>query len=116
MPYEPNERLLQHFEANGVDLTQQVEAQLQLIAPDSPNIPLYRDMILTALRMAQDDRSRWNAKITLQAIRELDHAFACWNSSRGAARLPCSARRARRWKARSTPWPEKWARRWRAPI
>ena len=75
MPYEPNDSLLQHFEKNGADLTQQVEAQLQLIAPDSPNIPLYRDMILTVLRMAQDDRNRWNAKITLQAIRELDNAF-----------------------------------------
>jgi hypothetical protein len=95
MPYEPNDRLLQHFEANGADLTQQVDAQLQLIAPDSPNIPLYRDMILTVLRMAQDDSSRWNAKITLQAIRELDHAFRVLSSSRAGARSRCSARHAR---------------------
>ena len=87
MPYEPNDRLLQHFEANGVDLTQQVEAQLQLIAPNSPNIPLYRDMILTALRMAQDDRSRWNAKITLQAIRELDHAFRVLEQFKGRRKV-----------------------------
>jgi hypothetical protein len=85
MPYEPNDRLLQHFEASGVDLTQQVEAQLQLIAPNSPNIPLYRDMILTALRMAQDDRSRWNAKITLQAIRELDPRLPRAGTVQGAA-------------------------------
>ena len=71
MPYEPNDRLLRHFEENGADLTQQVEAQLQQIAPNSPNIPLYRDMILTVLRMAQEDHNRWNAKITLQALREL---------------------------------------------
>ncbi|MPR04404.1 TIGR00730 family Rossman fold protein [Pseudomonas sp. MAFF 212408] len=75
MPYESNEQLLRHFEEHGADLTQQVDAQLQLIAPNSPNIRLYRDMILTVLRMAQDDRNRWNAKITLQAIRELDNAF-----------------------------------------
>ncbi len=75
MPYESNDRLLRHFEEHGTDLTQQVDAQLQLVAPSSPNIPLYRDMILTVLRMAQDDRNRWNAKITLQAIRELDNAF-----------------------------------------
>ena len=87
MPYEPNDRLLQHFEASGVDLTQQVEAQLQLIAPNSPNIPLYRDMILTALRMAQDDRSRWNAKITLQAIRELDHAFRVLEQFKGRRKV-----------------------------
>lgn len=49
MPYEPNDRLLRHFEANGADLTQQVDAQLQLVAPNSPNIPLYRDMILLSL-------------------------------------------------------------------
>jgi hypothetical protein len=50
MPYEPNDRLLRHFEQHGTDLTQQVDAQLQLIAPNSPNIPLYRDMILTAMK------------------------------------------------------------------
>src|SRR3990167_6475601 len=73
MPYESNDLLLRHFEENGTDLTQQVDAQIQLIAPNSPNISLYRDMILTVLRMAQDDRDRWSAKITLRAIRELDH-------------------------------------------
>jgi len=39
MPYEPNDRLLRHFEENGADLTQQVEAQLQQIAPNSPEYP-----------------------------------------------------------------------------
>ena len=87
MPYEPNDSLLRHFEENGADLTQQVEAQLQLIAPNSPNIPLYRDMILTVLRMAQDDRNRWNAKITLQAIRELDHAFRVLEQFKGRRKV-----------------------------
>ena len=75
MPDQPNDLLTRHFPENGADLMQQVEAQLNLIAPSSPNISLYRDMILTVLRMAQDDRDRWNAKITLKAINELDHAF-----------------------------------------
>ena len=75
MPDQPNDLLNRHFPGNGTDLAQQVEAQLNLIAPSSPNISLYRDMILTVLRMAQDDRDRWNAKITLKAINELDHAF-----------------------------------------
>ena len=75
MPYEPNEFLSSHFKSNGIDLTSKVEEQLNLVAPNSPNLPLYRDMVLTVLRIAQDDRNRWNAKITLQALRELDHAF-----------------------------------------
>ena len=87
MPYEPNDRLLRHFEANGADLTQQVDAQLQLVAPNSPNIPLYRDMILTVLRMAKDDRNRWNAKITLQAIRELDNAFRVLEQFKGRRKV-----------------------------
>ena len=40
MPYESNDLLLRHFEEIGTDLTQQVDAQIQLIAPNSPNIPL----------------------------------------------------------------------------
>src|SRR5476649_36923 len=87
MPYESNDRLLRHFEEHGTDLTQQVDAQLQLVAPSSPNIPLYRDMILTVLRMAQDDRNRWNAKITLQAIRELDNAFRVLEQFKGRRKV-----------------------------
>ncbi|PWB34631.1 cytochrome D ubiquinol oxidase subunit II [Pseudomonas sp. SDI] len=74
MPYLPNELLASHFHNHGIDLSH-IDAQLQLIAPNSPNLPLYRDMMLTVLRMAHDDSNRWNAKITLQALRELDHAF-----------------------------------------
>ena len=33
MPYESDDLLLRHFEENGTDLTQQVDAQIQLIAP-----------------------------------------------------------------------------------
>lgn len=87
MPYEPNDLLIRHFQENGTDLMQQVDAQLNLIAPDSPNIPLYRDMILTVLRMAQDDRNRWNAKITLQAIHELDHAFRVLEQFKGRRKV-----------------------------
>ena len=31
------------------------DAQLQRVAPNSPNQPLYREMLLTVLRMAHDD-------------------------------------------------------------
>lgn len=87
MPDQSNDLLTRHFPDNGTDLAQQVEAQLNLIAPSSPNIPLYRDMILTVLRMAQDDRDRWNAKITLKAIRELDHAFRVLEQFKGRRKV-----------------------------
>ncbi|WP_416772097.1 LOG family protein [Pseudomonas sp. RHF3.3-3] len=87
MPYEPNDLLSRHFQNNGVDLTKQVEEQLQQIAPDSPNLPLYRDMMLTVLRMAQDDRNRWNAKIVLQALRELENAFRVLDQFKGRRKV-----------------------------
>ncbi|UFH50338.1 LOG family protein [Pseudomonas sp. KNUC1026] len=75
MPYKADPRLAEHFLAQGLEMAEQVDAQLQQVAPTSPNLALYRDMLLTVLRMAQDDHNRWNAKITLQTLRELDHAF-----------------------------------------
>jgi uncharacterized protein (TIGR00730 family) len=87
MPYEPNDFLSSHFKNNGVDLTSKVEEQLNLVAPNSPNLPLYRDMMLTVLRMAQDDRNRWNAKITLQALRELDNAFRVLEQYKGRRKV-----------------------------
>jgi uncharacterized protein (TIGR00730 family) len=87
MPYEPNDLLSRHFQSNGIDLTSQVEAQIRLVAPNSPNLPLYRDMMLTVLRMAQDDRNRWNAKITLQALRELDNAFRVLEQFKGRRKV-----------------------------
>jgi len=87
MPYEPNDFLSTHFSSNGLDLTRQVETQLSLIAPNSPNLVLYRDMMLTVLRMAQDDRNRWNAKITLQALRELEHAFRVLEQFKGRRKV-----------------------------
>ncbi len=87
MPYEPNESLSLHFNSNGLDLTRQVEHQLNLIAPNSPNLALYRDMMLTVLRMAEDDRNRWNAKITLQALRELEHAFRVLEQFKGRRKV-----------------------------
>nr|WP_314578668.1 LOG family protein [uncultured Pseudomonas sp.] len=87
MPYVPNDLLSRHFQSNGIDLTSKVDEQLNLVAPNSPNLALYRDMILTVLRMAQDDRNRWNAKITLQALRELDNAFRVLEQFRGRRKV-----------------------------
>ncbi|TDV62546.1 LOG family protein [Pseudomonas sp. LP_7_YM] len=86
MPYVPNDALSLHFQSNGVDLSK-IEEQLNLVAPNSPNLPLYHDMMLTVLRMAHDDRNRWNAKITLQALRELDNAFRVLEQFRGRRKV-----------------------------
>ena len=72
MPDQSNDTLTLHFQEQGLDLAHEVDEQLQRVAPDSPNRALYREMLLTVLRMAHDDFDRWNAKITLQAIRELE--------------------------------------------
>jgi len=87
MPYEPNDVLSAHFQSNGADLVSKIEEQINQVAPDSPNIGLYRDMMLTVLRMAQDDRNRWNAKITLQALRELENAFRVLDAFKGRRKV-----------------------------
>ena len=87
MPYQPNDLLSRHFEESGHDLLSKVEEQLKLISPNSPNIPIYRDMILTVLRMAQEDHNRWNAKITLQALRELEQAFRVLEQFKGRRKV-----------------------------
>lgn len=86
MPYVPNDLLSTHFK-NGQELVSVIEQQINLVAPDSPNMALYRDMMLTVLRMAQDDRNRWNAKITLQTLRELDNAFRVLERFKGRRKV-----------------------------
>ena len=44
-------------------------------------------MILTVLRMAQEDHNRWNAKITLQALRELEQAFRVLEQFKGRRKV-----------------------------
>ena len=87
MPYKPSDVLSRHFQDEGIDVITQVDALLQQVSTDSPNLPLYRDMMLTVLRMAQDDRNRWNAKITLQTLRELDNAFRVLERFKGRRKV-----------------------------
>lgn len=87
MPYEPDNALSSHLQGNGIDLVSAIEEQIKRVAPDSPNAGLYRDMMLTVLRMAQDDRNRWNAKITLQALRELENAFRVLEAFKGRRKV-----------------------------
>ncbi len=87
MPYQPDDFLSAHYSSNGLDLTDRIDAQLRQIAPQSPNLSLYRDMMLTVLRMAEDDSNRWNAKITLQALRELAQAFRVLEQYKGRRKV-----------------------------
>lgn len=77
MPYDPDDSLSRHFQTSGIDLTQKVDELIPLIVPSgSPNLALYREMLITVVRMAQADRNRWDAKIMLQTLREMEHAFS----------------------------------------
>jgi uncharacterized protein (TIGR00730 family) len=97
MPYRPDPTLTEHFASHDPALLEEVQAQLARLAPGSANTPLYRDMLLTVLRLAQEDRSRWDAKIILQTLRELDHAFRVLHSHKGRRKVTVfgSARTAR---------------------
>ncbi|WP_137971238.1 LOG family protein [Pseudomonas sp. F(2018)] len=77
MPYEPDDYLSRHFHTSGIDLTSKVEELAALVVPaNSPNLPLYQEMLTTVIRMAQADRNRWDAKIMLQTLREMELAFS----------------------------------------
>ncbi|PYC27238.1 cytochrome D ubiquinol oxidase subunit II [Aquipseudomonas alcaligenes] len=77
MPYEPDDYLSRHFQTSGVDLSSHIEQLTALVVPPaSPNLPLYREMLTTVIRMAQADRNRWDAKIMLQTLREMELAFS----------------------------------------
>ncbi|KPX67306.1 Decarboxylase protein [Pseudomonas syringae pv. lapsa] len=87
MPYVPDDLLSRHFQSDGLDLTSKIEEHINEVAPGTKNLPLYRDMMLTVLRMAQDDRNRWDVKITLQTLRELDKAFRVLERFKGRRKV-----------------------------
>lgn len=63
--------------ASGDALAAELDALAARITPaGSANGALYREMLATVARMAQADRNRWDAKIMLQTLRELERAFA----------------------------------------
>lgn len=77
MPYEPDDYLSRHFQTSGIDLSSKIAELASLVVPTaSPNLPLYQEMLTTVVRMAQADRNRWDAKIMLQTLREMEHAFS----------------------------------------
>jgi uncharacterized protein (TIGR00730 family) len=77
MPYSPDDYLSRHFQASGIDLKDKVEELTNLaVPPASQNLPLYQQMLMAVARMAQADRNRWDAKIMLQTLREMEYAFS----------------------------------------
>jgi hypothetical protein len=79
------------------ELDERIDQLLRSVAPaSSANLPLYREMLATVARMAGADRSRWDAKIMLQTMREMEQAFATLSRFRqrrkvtvfGSARTP----------------------------
>ncbi|WXL27223.1 LOG family protein [Ectopseudomonas mendocina] len=76
MPYESDVYLSRHVQVNNPDLSQHVDELSKLATPPgSPNLELYRSMLASVTRMAQSDRSRWDAKIMEQTLHEMEHAF-----------------------------------------
>lgn len=77
MPFDPDDYLSRHFKTSGADMSRKVDELVSLVTPPaSPSLELYREMLVTVMRMAQADRSRWDAKIMLQTMREMEHAFS----------------------------------------
>ena len=77
MPYSPDDYLSRHFQASGIDLKDKVDELTNLaVPPGSVNLPLYQQMLMAVARMAQADRNRWDAKIMLQTLREMEYAFS----------------------------------------
>lgn len=109
MSFEPDDYLARHFKVGSTDLSQKIDELAALAVPqNSQNLPLYREMLVTVMRMAQADRSRWDAKILLQTMREMEHAFSRLDQFKrrrkvtvfGSARTPS--------RTRSTPRPANW--------
>ena len=73
---DPADYLSRHWQTGSNEIPSRVDELIALCAADSDNAPLYRDMLLDVIRMAQADRNRWDAKIMLHTIREMEQAFS----------------------------------------
>lgn len=77
MYHEHDDYLTRHIQTTSINLEQKIDDVLSLCAPpNSANYSLYRAMVGTVLRMAEADRNRWDAKIMMQTLREMEHAFS----------------------------------------
>lgn len=77
MSFENDNYLARQYQVSSIDLDGKVDELLELaVPPTSQNRELYREMLLTVARMAEDDRNRWDAKIMLQTLREMEASFS----------------------------------------
>ncbi len=65
-----------HYQTGSTDIQQKVDELIELARGSGADVELYQEMLLSVIRVAQADRNRWDAKIMLQTIRELEQAFA----------------------------------------
>lgn len=70
------ELLGRDYQAGTLSILNKIEELLELTKGDKANIELYEEMLLSVVRTAQADRDRWDAKIMLQTLRELENAFS----------------------------------------
>lgn len=76
MSFNNEEYLERPFLVSGLNVSDKINELLDAaVPPHSSNVELYREMMLTVARMAEADRSRWDAKIMMQTLRELEAAF-----------------------------------------
>lgn len=68
--------LARHWQTGSSELQQNLDKLLALAHGGQDNRELYRDMLLSIVRMAQADRNRWDAKIMRHTIKELEKAFS----------------------------------------
>lgn len=77
MTFKNDDYLARQYQVSSFDLDTKVDELLKLaVPPTSENLELYREMMLTVARMAEDDRNRWDAKIMLQTLREMEGSFS----------------------------------------
>lgn len=68
--------LNRHWQTGDSGVQHKVDELLALAHGSGENTQLYRDMLLSVVRMAQADRNRWDAKIMRQTLYELEEAFS----------------------------------------
>lgn len=77
MSFDSDDYLTRQYQVSSIDLDTKVDELLRLaVPPTSPNLELYREMMLTVARMAEADRNRWDAKIMMQTLREMEASFS----------------------------------------
>lgn len=77
MSFQNDDYLARQYQVSSIDLDSKIDELLKLaVPPTSANLELYREMMLTVARMAEADRNRWDAKIMMQTLREMEASFS----------------------------------------